>query len=368
MTSKTTWTRRAFLSTAGLVSASKVIPRPLNALSLSTRKADLSYLACIASHLSSTDTSPRELRAYAVRGGSWRIIARMPCTDAIGAVAIHPWHNVVYVAHDTKEYLGIPGASVSSFALDPSSNGFVQLNRQALTLSATHPGHLAISPDGKALLVAATGGGAYNALQLAPDGRILPEKRAIKLTGCGPHRLQASAKPVYLRFDRSGRVAYGCDFGSDRIDQIRYTDGVPHIESYLSLASGSGPWRLAIHPSQPRIAVVGRLNSTVTVIAVDPRSARLEKIVQQLAVNAAALTHASFCASKNELSVAGVISAGEYAVFTFRMDSASRAIRQTEMKRFAATGFSEISNKEGRIEFPWSIHNIAARPLYPLAR
>jgi len=360
MTSGTTWSRRTFLSTSGLVSASTLLPSLLRAQLMGASEVARSYLACTVSRSSPPDASPWQIRAYAVRGSSSHMLASMSCPDAIGAIAIHPQRNVVYVAHDTEEYLGLPRASVSSFVVDEPGGGFMQLSREALTLSATRPRHLAISPDGKLLLVAATGGGAYNALHLAPDGSILPHKRAIKLVGCGPHPLQSSARPLYSRFARSSDAAYACDFGSDRIDQLRFANGVPSIESRVGLEPGTGPCHLAIHPSQRLLAVVGYLRPTVTMIAIDLRSGRLGTIAQLLVVDAASLVHASFCASGTKLSVAGITDAGEQAIFTFQVDRSSLTARQTAMECVAAASLPEASGWEDRIGFPLSVHNIAA--------
>jgi 6-phosphogluconolactonase (cycloisomerase 2 family) len=248
----------------------------------------------------------------------------------------------VYAAYDTEEYLGLPRASIAAFAIVESSRSFVLLSRQALTLSATRPRHISISPDSSTLLVSASGGGAYNALQVAADGSILSQPHALKLTGCGPHPLQHSANPGFSAFLRSGRCAYACDFGSDRIDQLAFTDGVPSIESRASLVPGSGPCHLAIHPSEQAIAVVSYLRPAVTITGINPVSGRLEATSRHLFLDAATLSHGYFRASGRELYVTGCAKSGAPAVFTLRVDQPSFTLRQTEMTTVSADGHQDF--------------------------
>jgi 6-phosphogluconolactonase len=329
MHSTTKWSRRTFLSTSGFVSASALIPPWCRANPTNSREiAAQSYLACTLSH-DAEDASHPTLHAYVVENGNCRKLASMQSDNAIGAVAIHPRHRFVYVAHDTASYLNLPGASVSSFALDEFSGEFVQISREPLSLSATHPRHMAISPDGRILFVSATGGGAYNALLIAPDGRILPHPRVLKLARCGPHPLQSSASPFFASFTRSGRAAYACDFGGDCVDRLRFAENIPSIESTLRLAPGTGPVHLATHPSQRLLAVVGSLRPTLTLVETDARTEALSRITQQITLPVAALEAASFSPSGHELSVAGRTKARERMLFTFEVNAASLTVKQT---------------------------------------
>jgi 6-phosphogluconolactonase (cycloisomerase 2 family) len=294
-------------------------------------------LACVAS-LSTSDATSHQLEAFVVHRGEPRLLAKLASPEPFGAVAIHPSRNVIYAAYDTEEYLGLPRSSIAAFTIEESSRSFVLLNRQALTLSATRPRHIAVSPDSSTLLVSASGGGAYNALQIAADGSILSQPHALKLTGRGPHSLQRSANPGFTAFLGSVQCAYACDFGSDRIDQLAFTDGVPSIESRASLLPGSGPCHLAIHPSQQAIAVISHLRPAVTAVEINPVSGRLGSTSRHLVLDAATLSHAYFRASGRELCVTGRTKSGAPAVFTLRMDRPSFTLRQTGMTTLSADG------------------------------
>jgi 6-phosphogluconolactonase (cycloisomerase 2 family) len=342
MTSRAKWTRRTFLANASLASAAMLSSQTREASAKNICKPIAkSFLACVASR-STSDAISHQLEAFVVRGGEPRLLATLASPEPFGAVAVHPSRNVIYAAYDTEEYLGLPKASIAAFAIDESSRSFVLLRRQALTLSATRPRHISISPDSTTLLVSASGGGSYNALQIATDGSILNQPHALKLTGCGPHPSQHSASPGFSAFLRSGQRAYACDFGSDRIDQLTFTDGVPSIESRAFLLPGSGPCHLAIHPSQQAIAVISHLRPAVTAVEINPVSGRLGSTSRHLVLDAATLSHAYFRASGRELCVTGRTKSGAPAVFTLRMDRPSFTLRQTGMTTLSADDHSDL--------------------------
>jgi 6-phosphogluconolactonase (cycloisomerase 2 family) len=299
------------------------------------------FLACVASP-SKSDASSHQLETFIVRGKEKHLLAKLRSLEPFGAVAIHPSRNVMYAAYNTEEYLGLPGASIAAFAIEESSRSFVLLSRRALTLSATRPRHISISPDGTTLLVSAGGGGAYNAFQVAADGSILNQPHALKLTGCGPHPSQPSANPGFSAFVRSGRCAYACDFGSDRIDQLTFVDGVPSIESRASLLPGSGPCHLTIHPSESAIAVVSYLRPAVTIIGIDPESGRLVATSRHLFLDAAILARGYFRASGRELCITGRTRSGAPAVFSLQVDQPSFTVRQSGLTTVLADGHLEL--------------------------
>jgi 6-phosphogluconolactonase len=346
MHSRTSWTRRTFLANASLASAAMLSSQTRDAAAKNIREPiTKSFLACVASR-SANDATSHPLAAFVVHGGEPHLLAKLASPEPFGAVAVHPSCNVIYAAYDTEEYLGLPRASIAAFAIDESSRSFVMLSRQALTLSATRPRHISISPDSSTLLVSASGGGAYNALQIAADGSTLNQPRSLKLTGRGPHPLQHSATPGFSAFLRSGQRAYACDFGSDRIDQLAFTDGVPSIESRATLLPGSGPCHLAIHPSEQAIVVVSYLRPAITVIETNPMSGRLGSTSRHLVLDAATLSHAYFRASGRELCVTGRTKSGAPAVFTLRMDRPSFTLRQTGMTTVSADGHQNLFRPE----------------------
>jgi 6-phosphogluconolactonase (cycloisomerase 2 family) len=352
MDSRTRWTRRAFLANASLASAAMVSPLTRDASTKSIHETIANpFLVCVASR-SQRDALFHQLEAFVVRGNEQHLLAMLASSEPFGAVAIHPSRHVIYAAYDTQEYLGLPRASIAAFAIEESSRSFVLLSRQALMFSATRPRHISISPDGTTLLVSASGGGAYNAFQVAADGSILGQTHALKLTGCGPNPSQHSANPGFSAFLRSGRCAYACDFGSDRVDQLAFMDGMPSIKSRAPLLPGSGPYHLAIHPSEHAIAVVSYLQPAVTIIRIDPDSGHLGATSRHLFLDAAVLSHGYFRASGDELDITGSTRSGAPAVFTFQFDQPSFTLQQKGMTKVLADGYSEIPRADCDLALP----------------
>lgn len=331
-----TWNRRTFLSNAGLTAAAAAAPRLLHAESILPPVTwNSPFLACVSS---STCGSAPQIDVYRVQDGDWRPLNKPIACEAPRSIAIHPAHNVVYVAHDTQEYLGLPRASVSAFALDRFSGALLPVSRVALTLSATRPQHISVSPDGRTLLVSASGGGSYNFFPLATDGSIVPESHALKQTGCGPHRLQTSAHPRASIFQKSSPSAFACDFGSDRIDQLDFTGGVPVIASRASLDPGSGPSHLALHPSGCALVVANHLRPALQVFAVYHDSSYLGSTLQQLPLDALSAGPLCFRPSGDELYATAFTRSRETVLFAFQMDRASFHLRQIAMKQMPAVG------------------------------
>ena len=268
------WNRRNFLATAGLTAAAAVSPRLV-----AEATSDTACLACIS--------TGNHIQLFHMRGEIRRPLGKPVACEAPRSPILHPTHDILYVVHDTSDYLSLPRASISAWSIDRSSGELRQLARVPLTLSATHPQHLAISPDGRTLLVSATGGGAYNIFSLAADGSILPSPHALKQTGHGPHPLQFSAQPSSAVFHPTQPIAYACDFGADRVDQLDLSTAVPAIVARTPLTSGSGPRHIAFdYSAGHRLLVTSSLEATKHIIAIDRNSGRLSPSARLISISA----------------------------------------------------------------------------------
>ncbi len=168
--------------------------------------------------------------------------AFLQCLCALPALGAAP---ISYAANDVDEFEGLPRGTVDVYA------GRSLVQRQPLSLSATHPRGLVISPDNRYLVVAAFGGGVYNVLPVKPDGTLEPVCGIFKEVGCGPHPTeQTSAHPHSLTFDPSGRFLVSSDFGCDRLSVFRLSgQGKLVRQSYLQVDPGSGPGAIAFDRS-----------------------------------------------------------------------------------------------------------------------
>lgn len=147
----------------------------------------------------------------------------------------------LFVVNEIDEYEGLPTGTVESYSIRTS--GLIELiSRQALALSAVRPRHLAISPDGRFMVVAVYGGGAYNVLPIDGEGRIGRVSQVLKEIGRGADTVkQATAHPHSVVFDDSGRFVVGTDFGCDRINVFAFEQGRLRRIAQVATPAGSGP-------------------------------------------------------------------------------------------------------------------------------
>ncbi len=327
MTQTTHWNRRAFLSTAGLTVAAAASPRFLTAEST---PASATSVACIA--------SANQIQLFHVRGDDWLPLTEATACEAPRSLALHPVHDIVYVAHDTPQYLGLPRASISAWSINHHTGTLLPMSHVPLTLSATHPRHISISPDGRTLLVTATGGGAYNIFSLASDGSILPTAHTLKQTGRGPHPLQSSAQPRTSVFHPTSSIAYACDFGSDRIDQLDLSAEAPSITSRTPLTPGSGPQHIALHPSGTMLITASQLQPTLHLVAIDKNYHHVDTSLQHLSLDFASAGPLCFSPSGDTLYATATTASQASSLFAFQVDHASHRLHQLASSQLPAVG------------------------------
>ena len=189
------------------------------------------------------------LRVFRLQGEVWTQIQRVP-SRAPACVLLSPAQQTLYVANEVDVHEGLPRGTVEAFHIRPGDGRLTLLSRTALSLSATQPRHMTVSPDGKLLAVAAYGGGIYNLIAIAQEGSLGQVSSIFKDAGCGPHaQLQASAHPHTLFFDALGRHLLSSDFGSDRLSVFALEDGRLSRRMQRSTGEGSGPGNCVLHPS-----------------------------------------------------------------------------------------------------------------------
>jgi 6-phosphogluconolactonase len=185
------------------------------------------------------------IRVYSISPDEW--VERQDVPSAL-PVAMTISGGRLYVANGVSQHGNLPRGSVEAYAMDHTTGRLERMNRIPLSLSATEPRDLAVAPDGRSLVVAVHGGGAYNLLSLEDDGRLGPVVKIRKEIGSGPHPLQTAAHPSAVAFDREGRVL-AADQGSDRLSVLAVDDGQLTVSHRCEVAAGSGPAGIALHPS-----------------------------------------------------------------------------------------------------------------------
>src|ERR1700684_1339492 len=164
------WTRREFVRGAAGVVALPHLPQ--NA----TAARQFAYVA----------SGEGSLDVFSLRGDSWKSTQRVP-SRAPACILLSAAQRTLYVANEVDVHEGLPRGTVESFHVDPFDGRLTLLGRQPLSLSATHPRHMALSPDGNLLAVAAYGGAIYNLFPIAEDDSLGQASGIFKQAGCGPH-------------------------------------------------------------------------------------------------------------------------------------------------------------------------------------
>ena len=239
------WTRREFVRGAAGVLALTHLPRAMAA----RLESHFVYVAA------GEDDGSGSIYVLRIQDGTssqvQRIVSRAPSHLLVSAA-----QQVLYVANDIEKHDRQPRGTVEAFRVHPVAGTLTLLSRTPLSLSATRPRHMALSPDGKWLAVAAYAGGIYNLLPVAEDGSLGPARGIFKDTGSGPHpQWQTSAHPHTIVFDEAGRHLLSSDFGSERLNVFAVDAGRLRRVSQRATRAGSGPSQLRV--ASRRVSVRG---------------------------------------------------------------------------------------------------------------
>ena len=284
------WTRREFVRGAAGVVALCHLPHAAAA----TRRPRFAYVA----------SGQGSIHVFCLQGEAWRRIQRVPAT-APACILLSPTERTLYVANEVDTHQGLPRGTVETFRIGPSDGRLTLLGRQALSLSATRPRNMAVSPDGKLLAVAAYGGGVYNLLPIADDGSLGEPNSIFKQTGCGPNEpSQASAHPHTLLFDTTGHHLLSSDFGSDRLSVFAIEDGRLQRRTQHPTGAGSGPGACALHPHSPVLYAWHELESMLVCYRYDRVSAAVGATIQRVSFAAGSLHSLALDASGRVLYTA----------------------------------------------------------------
>jgi 6-phosphogluconolactonase (cycloisomerase 2 family) len=170
----------------------------------------------------------------------------------------------LFAVNKIDDFQGLPTGSVESYRVEPVTGHLGLVSRVPLSLSATMPRQLALSPDGRFLVVAAYGGGLYNVLPVGSKGEIGAVTQLIKEIGCSiKGDRQLSSHPHSVVFHPSGKFLFGTDEGADRINVFRFDHGSLTCVQRVSTVPGSGPARLAISSSGSHLSIEHAFSTSI---------------------------------------------------------------------------------------------------------
>jgi 6-phosphogluconolactonase len=271
--------RRAFLTGLGLGGATLLLS-PLHLPAVFKRDAK-EFLFCIGSFGKEDGGTLHTLR---IQRGKPSVLHSMPSARPSGIVR-HPYRSLLYVANDVSRHQYQPRGTVETFAVRQATGRLELVGRQALSLSATRPRSVAISPDGQSLLIAAFGGGAYNVLPIDEYGLPCTSSSILKQIGNGEHRIeQSSAHPSHVLFLPETSIAVAADYGADRLDIMTACDDDSgnrrmKVTGRIPCAAGSGPREIALHLGGKLLAAGYALRPALAVFRLTPEN-KLMRMVQ----------------------------------------------------------------------------------------
>ena len=238
----TRWSRRTFLQGIGYSSVlgalDNILPRSKALLHAQIDAVSPAGFAYIAS---------KGIDVFEVSGDHWTWKQKHPSRSPV-SLTLHPTQQFLYAANEVDEHEGLPRGTVEAYRINSESGFLTLINRQPLSLSGIKPRHIAVSPDGKHLVVTIHGGGAYNILPIEQDGTLGRVTQILKEAGAGSHPIhQASAHPHTVVFDPAGRHILATDEGCDRISVFAFRNGRMMRTFDTVSQPASRPGYLAMH-------------------------------------------------------------------------------------------------------------------------
>ena len=317
--------RRKFVQLMGYSSALGAVGMQSHWLSASPQSAAAARFAYVGFAADTSSRSNQGIQVFAIEGERWSPIQTV-ATRKPSFLALHPSQRFLYAANEIDSYQGLPVGTVEAYGIDPRTGHLELLNRQQLSLSGILPRHLAVSPDGRNLVVAVHGGGAYNLLPIREDGSLERVSGIIKETGSGPNQeRQDAAHPQMAIFDTTGNRLLSADLGNDTLSVLTLSGEGLSIAAKSKAEPGSGPRHMALHPSGRLLYVVNELDASLSCFGYDPESGTIQERRHHamLGANADHGTTALAMHPSGDL----LYSSGAVNVSVWRIDPASGAFK-----------------------------------------
>ena len=303
MASKSIYSRRKFVGVMGgssMLGLAGPLLRPIGAWAAAPAPAvRFAYVACDAH-------TKGAIHVFRVpEYGAWNLVQSVE-TRAPSSLAVSTDSGTLFVANRVDRYLNRPTGSVESYRIDRLTGELEMVSRRALALSAVNPQHVAISPDGKFLVVCATGGGAYNLLPIRADGSLGEVAILRKETGSSVDAtLQSSSRPQQVTFDQRGRII-ASDLGADRFSVFDVREDELAVIDRSSTRAGRGPSAMQFHPGMSVLFSAGALDGTVVAHAYDESRGKI--------LSRSAVTRATPRTSDARVNSMAIHPSGEFVV------------------------------------------------------
>src|SRR5690348_4589576 len=136
------FSRRTFIRGATAISACASLP-----IAAEERNSSIEYVGTAES-----------IDVYRTGAGQKRKVQSLPSQHP-SSITLEVTGKYLFAVNEIAEFQGLPTGSVESYRIERGSGHLDLISRVPLSLSATMPRQLALSPDGRFLVVAVHGGG-----------------------------------------------------------------------------------------------------------------------------------------------------------------------------------------------------------------
>ena len=194
-------------------------------------------------------------------------------------LALSPNGRTVLVANELDNYEGKSSGAVSSYSLDRASGRLTKVNEVASMGGG--PCHVAFDHTGWSAFAANYGGGSAASFSVGDDGRLSPAVSFYQYTGSGPDAGRQKGPHAHrVTVSPDNRFLLVNDLGLDAIHIYRLDAGAarltPNDPPQWRSAPGAGPRALQFHPNGRFAYCVTEMASSVVVLRWDARSGVLE--------------------------------------------------------------------------------------------
>ncbi|HAZ62230.1 MAG TPA: hypothetical protein DCZ72_01255 [Armatimonadetes bacterium] len=172
-----------------------------------------------------------------------------------------------------------PQGRVTAFALDPETGAMTELN--SVSAQGAGPCHLAVVGD-RAVVIANYGSGSVVAFPLEADGKLAEATTVDQHEGSGPNeRRQQGPHAHSITPAPDGQRIYACNLGVDRIYIYQVNEAgelVANDPAWATVHPGAGPRHMTFTADGQRAYVINELDSTISLLEVDPATGGLEEV------------------------------------------------------------------------------------------
>ena len=198
--------------------------------------------------------------------------------------AFHPKLDVLYAVTETMRNDPSEPAAVTAYRVGrssdaPSTPTLTLMNSQPI--DGDIPCHVSIDATGQFAVMANYTSGSVVVCPLAADGSIKPASDNVQHKGVGEYASK-SPRGHSSVWDPTNRYLFVADLGLDKVFVYELNRGTgklaPAKHSSMTLAAGSGPRHISIHPNGKWVYVINETNMTLTTASWDSNEGKLVEI------------------------------------------------------------------------------------------